>query len=146
MWLMDLALQFDPNDPTFYDLQIKPQMEKRRIVYGWPNCNNFRRRIQSLKVFLLNQFPTQILHDQVQQKITLFESQAQANLLSPQESTLLSEIKSQLSQPKTLSQFQSYVKKQVQKNNHPEYSPTNRLAHDFVQWNLFKDSYNNIAL
>lgn len=145
LWLMDLAIQFDPNDPTFYDLKIKPQIEKRRIAYGWSDCQKFRRRIQSLKVWVLEQFSAQILHDQVHQQILIYESQLESNLLTSQESTLLSEIKSRLFQPKILLQFQSYVKKQVQKNSHPEYSPTNRLAQDFVQWNLFKNSYNNIS-
>lgn len=150
IWLLDCAVQFDSNNPLYFQQIVQPALEKRRSEYGWPNYQKFKKRIAALKSFILNHFTDFILHPQIYEKIHFFEqliptgttttlTTTKTSNLTEQETTFLFEIKQRLT-PQKLSQFQRYTQRNMHRYVH------NRVALDFIQWNLFKDSYKNIVL
>src|SRR5690606_8198305 len=55
MWLADVAVDFDPDDTYFFESKVKPLLLARSKGAG--DLKKFRQQVDSLKRFLLNNFP-----------------------------------------------------------------------------------------
>ncbi len=73
MWMTDLAIDFNPDQPTYFDQVVRPELEKRRISYGWNDLAKFKPQVDSLKRFILLNFPN-VVSPQVTELVEGFES------------------------------------------------------------------------
>ena len=72
--MTDLAIDFNPDYPNYYQEVIRPELETRRINYGWENLAKFKPQVESLKRFILMNFPG-VVSSQVAELVATFEAQ-----------------------------------------------------------------------
>jgi len=133
MWMTDLAIDFNPDYPNYYQELIRPELETRRINYGWENLAKFKPQVESLKRFILMNFPG-VVSSQVAELVATFE--AQEDDLSDKEKIYLRQIKHALEKPKELLQLQRLAKR----------NPIHRIRKALASCEILKPSYTNIAL
>ena len=133
MWMTDLAIDFNPDEPNYFDQVIRPELENRRVIYGWSDLAKFKPQVDSLKRFILLNFPN-VVSPQVNDLVKGFES---VEDLTNKEKSFLEQIKHAMEKPKVLLQLQRHAKKNP--NN-------NRIKNAIASCDVVKPSYTNIKL
>lgn len=132
MWMSDLAIEFNPDQPNYFDEVVRPELEKRRISYCWNDIARFKPQVDSLKRFILLNFPG-VVSTQVTDLVSTFEADQELN---EKEKLYLEQIKRALDKPKQLLQLQRLAKR----------SPNNRVKKALVSCDVLKPSYTNIKV
>jgi len=134
MWLADIAVDFNPDDPCFYEKILKPELEKRCDAYGWSDLRRFQNQIRALKRFLLAHYPAVISSE-----VTDISHMDSVLDLNSDEQAFLSKLKTCLSHPKELLKLQA-----VATNRKTPFA--NRVAERLAQCQLYKESFTSIVI
>lgn len=139
MWLADLAVDFNPEDPLWFQTYVLPELKRRQILNQFPEgdqgLTRFQPQLDSLKRFILNNWPAQIVSKEFTDKVEeLIRSQELTWSIA--DGTDLQRVKLYLERPKELLRLLHSFKKR----------PTKRVPQALLQCNVFKPSFTNIAV
>ncbi len=127
MWLA-VAVDFDPEDASFFESKVKPLLLARRM--GQSDLRKFRPQVESLKRFLLNNFPA-VVCDVVSQ----IQVHVDLQHLTVDEKRFLQLIQTYQCKPKDLLRLQKMSGSRGQDN---------RVSRAFRNCTILKPSYTNI--
>lgn len=127
-WLVNTAVQFDPEDDLFFEKKLRPVIEKRKM-------SSPQRAVQAMRRFVLANFPDIITMEFHHMMIELTALELVAN-----EKTVLDQLWVYAKNPKALAAFQRQVlrfPRRIRDNN--------RVIDQFIRVKLFKNSFNNLV-
>lgn len=134
LWVAEIARGFDPADPTFYESKLRPELERRRIARGENSLSCFQPQVDSLKRFLLLNYP-----DLVSDEVKRWMEEVKPDGL--RQKGFLEAVKLRISQPNQLAKLHRAVN-QMSRKVHQK----NGISESFARLQIFKDSYNDIRL
>jgi hypothetical protein len=131
MWLADIAVEFDPDDASFYETKLKPILLKR--------CNGkslsvYTQQLNALRRFLLTNFKT-LVSDEFKQNLEAKMCEPNDNIASQ----LLTRIHFVLANPTELHKLWKFHSR----GERPGYV-SSAVTTWFSNQTIFKPSFNNI--
>jgi hypothetical protein len=141
LWLADLGCAFDVEDDTFFETKVKPELEKKAEKKAEKkknsNLKTFKKTVESLRYFIMKNFP-EVIHKDVFEFIRRLREDSSS--LSRHEEKSLNAIEICIKRPEELQRLHKSAQKEVKK------SKPDRIMLEFAKLTIFKPSFANIKI